>query len=108
MTFFPTYGAPYDPQGTLAAGFLASTDSGPDGKIFLSEELDPMIEDALAAVGEERTRKLQAVYDWLYDNHAICSLVVPQRLWAHGERVATFTLPPTDYDMPFEGVTLKL
>lgn len=106
LTFFPTYGAPYDPQGTLAAGFVSTTDSGPDGKVYLAPELDVTIGEALAATGGERQRKLQGVYDWLHGNDAVCPLVVPQRLWAHGPRVAKFVLPPTDYDMPFEGIEL--
>ena len=35
LTFMGTYGAPYDPHGTIANLLLSSVDSGPDGKIFM-------------------------------------------------------------------------
>lgn len=107
LTFFPTYGAPYDPQGTLGAGFISTTDSGPDGKVYVDPELDTMINDALAATGADRDARINAIYGWLYDRDAVAPLVVPQRLWAHGPKVTKFVLPPTDYDMPFEGVEIK-
>ncbi|WP_395015019.1 ABC transporter substrate-binding protein [Dongia sp.] len=107
LTFFPTYGAPYDPHGTLGNAFVSTVDSGPDGKIYVADALDAMVKAALDAGGAERETKLQAVYDWLYDNAAVCPLVVAQRLWAHSKRVQNFSLPATDYDLPFQGISLK-
>lgn len=40
LTFFGTYGAPYDPHGSLGASFVAASDTGPDGKIYVHPELD--------------------------------------------------------------------
>lgn len=107
VAFFTTYGAPYDPHGTLGNAFVSTADSGPDGKIYVSDALDAVVKAALEASGDEREVKMQALYDWLYDNTAICPLVVSQRLWAHNPRVEHFTLPATDYDLPFKGITLK-
>lgn len=108
LTFFTTYGAPYDPHGTLGNMFLSNVDSGPDGKIYASSELDPVVTAALAAPdGPAREAAMQAIYDWLDSNRAICPLVAAQRLWAYGSGVKTFVLPPTDYDMPFEGIELN-
>ena len=107
LTFFTTYGAPYDPHGTLGNAFVSTVDSGPDGKIYVSDELDGVVKAALDAAGEAREQKMQGLYDWLYDNTAICPLVVSQRLWAHNPRVENFSLPATDYDLPFKGITLK-
>ncbi|MER9202897.1 ABC transporter substrate-binding protein [Mesorhizobium sp. M0933] len=107
LAFFTTYGAPYDPHGTLGNAFVSTADSGPDGKIYVSDALDGVVKAALEASGEERALKMQALYDWLYDNTAICPLVVSQRLWAHNPRVENFSLPATDYDLPFKAITLK-
>jgi nickel transport system substrate-binding protein len=106
LAFFTTYGAPYDPHGSLGASFLTSTDTGPDGKIYVSDELDPIVVAALEASGPEGEAKTQAIYDWLWDNVAICPLVVQQRIWAHGPRLKGFSLPATDYDLPFKGISV--
>jgi len=107
LTFFTTYGAPYDPHGTLGNPFVSTVDSGPDGKIYIAPALDALIKAATDASGDAREPAMQAVYDWLYDNVAICPLVVQQRLWAHGPRVENFSLPNTDYDLPYKGIGLK-
>lgn len=107
LAFFTTYGAPYDPHGSLGASFVTASDTGPDGKIYVSDELDPIVLSALEAGGAEREAKIQAIYDWLYDNVAVCPLVVQQRLWAHGPRLEGFSLPATDYDLPFKGISVK-
>jgi nickel transport system substrate-binding protein len=108
LAFFTTIGAPYDPQGTLTNYFLSTIDSGTDGKIYLDKEgLDPLINAAMAALGEERPVAFQRVYDWLYERHALAALIYPQRMWAYGPRVQGFVTPPTEYDMPFKGISLK-
>ena len=107
LTFMGTYGAPYDPHGTIANLLLSSVDSGPDGKIYMHPDLDPIIEAGLAAPGADREAGMQEIYDWLSENVAVVPLVVPQRLWAHNDRVGNFSIPPTAYDMPVEGVVLN-
>jgi nickel transport system substrate-binding protein len=106
LTFFVTYGAPYDPHGSLGASFVTAADTGPDGKIYIAEELDKLVQTALEAGGDAREGAMQGVYDWLYDNVAACPLVITQRIWAVHPRVKGFTLPTTDYDVPFKGITL--
>jgi len=107
LTFMGTYGAPYDPHGTIANLLLSSVNSGPDGKIYMHPDLDPIIEAGLAAPAGDREAAMQAIYDWLSENHAVVPLVVPQRLWAHNERVGNFSIPSTAYDMPVEGVVVN-
>ena len=107
LTFMGTYGAPYDPHGTIANLLLSSVDSGPDGKIFMHPDLDPIIEAGLAAPGKDREAGMQAIYDWLSEHSAVVPLVVPQRLWAHNDRVGNFSIPATAYDMPVEGVVVN-
>ena len=106
LTFFGTYGAPYDPHGTLAASFVTASETGPDGKIYIHPDLDALIATALGTGGDARESAMQAVYDWIWDNTAACPLVVTQRVWAVNPRVQGFTLPVTDYDIPFQGITL--
>lgn len=107
LTFFGTYGAPYDPHGSLGASFVTTADTGPDGKIYIADDLDKVVLAALDAGGDAREGAMQAVYDWLSANTATCPLVVSQRLWAVNPRVAGFALPATDYDLPFKGLTLS-
>ena len=107
LTFMGTYGAPYDPHGTIANLLLSSVDSGPDGKIFMHPDLDPIIEAGLAAPGKDREAGMQAIYDWLSEHSAVVPLVIPQRLWAHNDRVGNFSIPATAYDMPVEGVVVN-
>ena len=106
LTFFATYGAPYDPHGSLGASFVSTVDTGPDGKIYISDELDGVVLAALEASGEAQTAAMQGVYDWLHDNVAACPLLVTQRIWAVHPRVQGFSLPATDYDIPYKGLTL--
>ncbi len=106
LTFFATYGAPYDPHGSLGASFVTASDTGPDGKIYIHPDLDVLVAKALETGGDAREGAMQAVYDWLYDNTAACPLVVTQRIWAVNPRVKGFALPVTDYDIPFKGITL--
>jgi nickel transport system substrate-binding protein len=103
MAFFGTYAAPYDPHGSLGAMFVSTTDSGPDGKVFVSKSLDAILASALSSSGDDRKAKLQKVYDWLDDQQAICPLIYPQRLWAYNKRIKGLRLPPTEYDMPVPG-----
>lgn len=106
LTFFATYGAPYDPHGSLGASFVTASDTGPDGKIYIHPDLDGLVATALETGGDAREGAMQAVFDWLYDNTAACPLVVTQRIWAVNPRVKGFALPVTDYDIPFKGITL--
>ena len=106
LTFFATYGAPYDPHGSLGASFVTAADTGPDGKIYVSDALDRVVLAALDAGGDAREPAMQAVYDWISTNTAACPLVVSQRIWAVNPRVKGFGLPATDYDLPFKGITL--
>lgn len=107
LTFFGTYGAPYDPHGSLGASFVTAADTGPDGKIYVSDELDAVVLAALDTGGDARETAMQAVYDWISANTAACPLVVSQRIWAVNPRVQGFSLPATDYDLPFKGMTLS-
>lgn len=106
LTFMGTYGAPYDPHGTIANLLLSSIDSGPDGKIYTDPALDPIIEAGLSAPDATRETEMQKIFNWLHENSAVAPLVVPQRLWAHSNRVTNFVIPAHDYDMPVQGVVL--
>lgn len=107
LTFFATYGAPYDPHGSLGASFVTAADTGPDGKIYIHPDLDVVVKTGLETGGAAREAAIQVIYDWLHDNTATCPLVVSQRLWAYNPRIENFALPATDYDLPFKGLTIK-
>ena len=107
LAFFATYGAPYDPHGSLGASFVTAADTGPDGKIYINPDLDGLLKTALETGGAAREAAMQVVYDWIHNNTATCPLVVSQRLWAYNPRIENFSLPATDYDLPFKGLTIK-
>ena len=106
LTFFGTYGAPYDPHGSLGASFVSTVDTGPDGKIYISEALDEVVLSALEAFGDAQAPAMQSIYDWLHEHVAACPLLVTQRIWAVHPRVQGFSLPATDYDLPYRGILL--
>ncbi|MEK1929373.1 MAG: ABC transporter substrate-binding protein [Pararhizobium sp.] len=108
LAFFQTFGAPYEPFGTVVGLFLSTYDNGVDGKLFVDpEHLDPLVTAAMSASEDEMEAKLQQVYDWLHDNDAIAPLLFVPGIWAHTSRVKGFTSPATEYDMPYENIRLS-
>ncbi|RNF33454.1 ABC transporter substrate-binding protein [Paracoccus methylarcula] len=106
--FFLTYGAPFDPFGTIVGLFLSTFKNDVEGKLYTdAEHLDPLINAAIDAKPEDTEAELQKFYDWLHDNDAIAPLLFVPGIWAHSDRVAGFTGPATEYDMPYENITLK-
>ncbi|MER9851724.1 ABC transporter substrate-binding protein [Mesorhizobium sp. M0106] len=107
LAFFQTFGAPYEPFGTVVGLFLSTYDNGVDGKLFIDpEHLDPLVLAAMSAPEGEMEAALQKVYDWLHDNDAIAPLLFVPGIWAHAARVKGFQSPATEYDMPYENITL--
>ncbi|ESZ28714.1 nickel ABC transporter substrate-binding protein [Mesorhizobium sp. L2C084A000] len=107
LGFFLTYGAPYDPFGTVVALCLSTFKNDVEGKLFTDPaNLDPLINAATAATGDQIAPSIQKVYDWLRDNDAIAPLVYVPSIWAHSKRVQGFTSPVTEYDMPYENIVL--
>ena len=109
LALFTTYGAPYDPANTLNGLMVSTVDSGPDGKIFKSAELDPLIKTAVdAAAPEQQTAAYRQVYSYLGSHYALAPVLVPTRVWAFSQRVRGMSLPPTEYEFPIAGVWLAL
>lgn len=107
LAFFRTFGAPYDPYGTMIGYLLSTYENGVDGKLVINvEELDPLMTAAFAATADEAEAKLQVVFEWMRDTSAFAPVMYLPSIWAHGPRVATFTPPATPYDTPYEGLTL--
>lgn len=101
LAFYATYAAPYDPYGSFGAVFDSRTEIGVDGKIFMdAKALDPLIDTAFAATGDAREPAFEAIYTYLREQEAFVPLVYTQRIWAHGENVASLTLPATEYELP--------
>jgi nickel transport system substrate-binding protein len=108
LAFFQTFGAPYEPFGTVVGLFLSTYDNGVDGKLFVdAKNLDPLVKAAMSASAAEMQPALQKVYDWLHDNDAIAPLLYVPGIWAHTDRVKGFEPPATEYDMPYEHITLS-
>lgn len=107
LGFFQTYGAPYDPYGTIVGLFLSTFDNDVEGKLVIDpENVDPLVNAATTAVSDDIGPKLQAFYDHLYDNQLIFPIVELPSIWAHPARVKGFSNPSTEYDMPYENITL--
>lgn len=106
ISLFVTNGAPYDPYNTLAQSLLSTNEPGTDGKIYEDPAVDPLILKALSAPEPERAEAFQAVYDWFHDNWAMAPLYHGQRIWAHNDRIKTFVIPATEYEMPLKGLSL--
>ncbi|RTM10902.1 MAG: ABC transporter substrate-binding protein [Hyphomicrobiales bacterium] len=107
LGFFLTYGAPYDPFGTVVGLFLSTFNNDVEGKLVTdAANLDPLINAAVAASGDDVQPAIQKVYDWLSENEAIAPLFYVPSIWAHSKRVRGFTSPVTEYDMPYKNITL--
>jgi nickel transport system substrate-binding protein len=108
MALFITFGAPYDPFGTIIGLLLSTYDNGVDGKLVVNpEHLDPLVLAVKTASEANFAEVTQAVYDWLHDETAFLPLFYNPTIWAHTDRVKGFSSPPTEYDLPYEGVSLE-
>lgn len=105
LAMFLTYGAPYEPFGTMV-GYLVSTyDNGVDGKLVVDPQyLDPLMEAAMNSDEGHVQEALQKVFDWLHDETAFLPVLYTPSFWAHTKRVSGFSTPATEYDTPFEGL----
>lgn len=109
MALFSTLGAPYEPFGSVVGLLLSTYDNGVDGKLVVDpENLDPLVVASQQAPDDQVDASLQAIYDWLHDNVACMPLYYSPSFWAHTERVKGFVRPSTEYDMPYEGISLSV
>lgn len=107
LGFFLTYGAPFEPFGTIVGLFLSTFHNDVEGKLVTDpEHLDPLITAAMTAAPEQVEVELQKFYDWLRDNDAIAPILYVPSIWGHSNRVSGFIGPVTEYDMPYENITL--
>jgi nickel transport system substrate-binding protein len=108
IALFLTYGAPYDPFGTMV-GYLVSTyDNGVDGKLVVNpEHLDPLMKAATSSDEANSAKSLQAVFDWLNAETAFAPVLYTPSIWAHSPRVDGFQSPATEYDTPYEGLHVE-
>ena len=60
----------------------------------------------MRATPETAEAEIQKFYDWLHDNDAIAPILYVPSIWGHSKRVAGFTNPVTEYDMPYENISL--
>lgn len=108
MAFFLTFGAPYEPFGSIIGLFLSTYDNGVDGKLYVDpKNLDPLVTAVMGASEANIESALQNIYSWLHDEAAIAPLLYVPSMWAHSPRVKGFVPPATEYDLPYEGITLS-
>ena len=108
MALFLTFGAPYEPFGTMMGYLYSPYDNGVDGKMVIdAANLDPLMEAATAASEATVQAQVQAVYDWIHAETALAPLLYTPSIWAHGPRVEGFTPPATEYDTPYDGLTVR-
>lgn len=96
-----SWGPPYDPHTLLAGAFR--TDERPESTVsYSSQELDPLIDAALASTD---TNERQALYDQVWqhldEQAAVIPLVYPQRVYAVRNEVQGFRLGGTEYDLSY-------
>ncbi len=107
VTLFITNGAPYDPFASLPVYFLSTFLTGTDGKIWLDKDgLDPLVNKALYANEADRAANYQVFCDWLHDNNIMAPIFHATRIWAYGPRVQNFTVPSTEYALPYTGISV--
>lgn len=107
LGLFQTYGAPFEPFGTIVGLFLSTFNNTVEGKLVTDPvNVDPLINAASTASPEDVEPALQKFYDWLHDNDAIAPLIYVPSIWAYSNRVKGFSNPPTEYDMPYENIQL--
>jgi nickel transport system substrate-binding protein len=107
LGFFQTYGAPFEPFGTIVGLFLSTFNNDVEGKLVTDPvNVDPLINAAASASSESVEGALQKFYDYLRDNDALAPLVYVPNIWAHSKRVTGFKNPSTEYDMPYENIVL--
>lgn len=108
LAFFLTFGAPYDPYGTMISYFLSTYDNGVDGKLYTdTATLDPLLTAAMDASIADSETTLQAIYDWLNENTAIAPVLFLPSIWAHTARIEDFDPPATEYDTPYEKIVVS-
>jgi nickel transport system substrate-binding protein len=106
LGFFLTYGAPFEPFGTIVGLFLSTFANDVEGKIVTdAANLDPLINGAMAAKPAEAEAEIQKFYDWLRDNEACSPILYVPSIWAHSPQLTGFVSPVTEYDMPYENIT---
>jgi nickel transport system substrate-binding protein len=108
MALFSTFGAPYEPFGTIFGLLLSTYDNGVDGKLVVDpEHLDPLVLAVQTTSEANAPAAYQAIFDWLHEETAFLPLFYNPAIWAHSERVKGFKAPATEYDMPYEGLSLE-
>ncbi|MBB3773989.1 nickel transport system substrate-binding protein [Angulomicrobium tetraedrale] len=108
MALFTTFGAPYEPFGTIVGLLLSTYDNGVDGKLVIDPaKLDPLVLAATSAPQDKVDAAVQAIYDQMHADVSMLPLFYSPAIWAHTKRVKGFTVPATEYDLPYRGISLE-
>lgn len=108
IALFTTFGAPYEPFGTIIGLLLSTYDNGVDGKLVIDpDHLDPLVNAAASASDDTVEQATQAIYDYMHQQVSCMPLFYIPAIWAHTDRVTGFKVPSTEYDLPYQGVALN-
>ncbi len=107
LTFYQTYGAPYDPLSTLTFLFDSAGDPS-EGRIYASDAIDAGIAAARVAITPaETSAAYSSIYAAMKKDTAFVPLVWPSRIWATGSKLPNFSLAPTEYGLPLSTLVGK-
>lgn len=81
LTFFATYGAPYDPHRSAWSVLRNRVGYRPGWQDLCPSRSMHWWRPRWKPEAMPAKAPMQAVYDWLRDNTAACPLVVTRRLW---------------------------
>lgn len=105
LSFFTTFGAPYDPSSSVVSFLTAGAGGHPP--FASSPELDRLVDEALFAEGDdERADAYQAVFDELEQESSTVPLTYLPRLYAVGPDVEGFEAPATEYVLDLADVSI--
>ncbi|MGH8932100.1 MAG: hypothetical protein ACRDZO_16145, partial [Egibacteraceae bacterium] len=105
LTFFESFGAPYDPSSSTVYYFTAAAGGGYE--LWTTPELDGLVDAAIFATDDQRAAAYQAVYAYLEGEAAFVPLTQYSRLWAVGPAVSGFEVPVTETDFDLSAVTVS-
>ncbi|WBB81239.1 ABC transporter substrate-binding protein [Micromonospora sp. WMMD882] len=103
LTFFESLGAPYDPSSSIVSLFTSAARA----PLWATPAVEKLVDKALfAREPAARAVAYQELYDAVAADAGFVPLVYRPRLWAVRDRVAGFTVPPSDVDLALTGVSV--
>ncbi len=94
LALFRTFGAQYEPFGTMLGYLYSPYNNGVDGKMVISpDQLDPLLLTAMSADQASVQPAQQAVFDWIHAETVLAPLMFTPSIWAYGTWIEGFVAP---------------